>query len=116
MKEWRGSTRNSLKFAVLQTLLKNARFSLEFDKLDKQKAQEIMDTVGNGYEFENFPTYSEILEMFRKEFKGFEVIKKEIPVMFEMLEFARDHLLASLSVNVKFGKYLLIAEAKTAGL
>mmetsp|Transcript_80951 Transcript_80951/g.112428 ORF Transcript_80951/g.112428 Transcript_80951/m.112428 type:complete len:109 (+) Transcript_80951:56-382(+) len=95
--------------------MSGGKMNLTFDRLDKVKAQQIMDTVGNGNEFEELPTFSELLEIFRKEevMKG---LQKEIPKLYDMLLFARENLLAQVMAFAKYDKYLAIAEVSTEGL
>lgn len=114
-KEYRGSVRAELQLMILQSLMSGGKLQLNFDRLDKTKAAQIMDSVGNGREFEDMPTFTEFLEAIYKEFP-YKEFKNEAPAVIEALEFAQNFLLAQISVYAKFSKYLVMAEIKTAGI
>mmetsp|Transcript_31320 Transcript_31320/g.28503 ORF Transcript_31320/g.28503 Transcript_31320/m.28503 type:complete len:115 (-) Transcript_31320:185-529(-) len=101
--------------AVLNSLMTSGQMELNFDRLEKSKAQQIFEEIGNGSEFEELPTYTEFLEILRKEFEP-EEMKQEVPLLIDVLEFLRDNFLANDSIYFRYSKYLLIGDIRTAGI
>jgi len=85
---------------ICSLLMIGSKFSLKLNEINVKKIVTIINSIGCNIEFEKTPTFKEILDMVKK-MKVADLLKDpSIPaVVLKVINFARDNLLADVSVK-----------------